>query len=290
MLQGYAGNCALESGRIRAQVAGIIEAFSHDCVPHAMLKGAARLRMGDPYAQWSHMDDIDVLIPPERAEAATRSLLAHGYRFVYAADRQDEFKRLHHHLAPLVPERGGKSVELHLSLEYPPWFTSRSDWSTLAEHLAPEPGIPSAFVFDGFGRALHALIHGVALYRLGDVVILADELRRAPTLLHQLELWIAQEQRQTVALRAVLVLAARLAGLPAKSDAAVERHLEWIAWREDAPRVFRGRMQLLDAYFSNALSLAIPGAEVKGVLRARMIAGRISLGIAAAGYRALRLG
>jgi hypothetical protein len=286
MLQGYAGNCALAGERMRGQIAGLVDAFSQSRVPHALLKGAARLRAGEPGAQWTHMDDIDVLIPCECGEDAVRALQAHGYRFECSPRVQAEYKTLHHHLAPLVPSDGGKSVELHVHLEYPPWFSTRTDWSLLAEHLVPQDGVPSAFVLDGFARALHAAIHGVGLYRLGDVAILAAELRRTPSLLQPLEAWIARERKQRVALRAVLVFAARLADVPVTSDRSVERHLAWVKWREDAPPVFHRRMQVLDAYFSNTISLAIPNADIRGLERTRTMCVRFGAALAATGYRA----
>jgi hypothetical protein len=291
MLQGYAGMCALDSEHTQRQIDDIVEAFSERRVPHALLKGAARLRARDRAAQWTHMDDIDVLIPRDRGDAAVQALLSRGYHLDCDAAKQEEYRTEHHHLAPLVPDAGGKSVELHVSLEYPPWFTTRTDWATLGEHLLPQGTLPCAFALDGFGRALHALIHAIGLYRLRDVAVLAAEVRQSPALLQPLNVWISSERRQSVALLGVLVLAARIARVPIEPDAQVERYLRWIMWREDAPSVFRGRMQMLDAYFSNAISLGIPGeVEAKGMLRARRIAGRIGVAIAAAGYRALRFG
>jgi hypothetical protein len=287
MLQGYAANCALDSERTRGQIAGVVDALSRDGIPHALLKGAARLRAGESAAQWTHMDDVDVLIPPERGDDAVRALQARGYRFECNGLAQAQYKALHHHLAPLVPDDGGKSVELHVNLEYPPWFSMRTGWAVLAEHLLPLDGIPSAFVLDGFAKALHAAIHGVALYRLGDVAILAAELRRNPSLLQPLEAWISKERKQWVALRAVLVFAARVAQLPIECEPAVERHLEWVKWREDAPRVFHRRMQVLDAYFSKAISLAIPNADIKGLERTRTMCVRFGAALAATGYRAI---
>jgi hypothetical protein len=290
MLQGYAGMCSLDSERTQRQIDGIAEAFSEGRVPHALLKGAARLRARDCAAQWSHMDDLDILIPAERGDAAAEALLARGYHFECDSRAQQEYKTEHHHLAPLTPEGGGKSVELHVSLEYPPWFSTRTDWALLAEHLIPEDGMPQAFRLDPFGRALHALIHAVGLYRLGDVAILATELRRTPNLLQPLRTWSSNERKQHVALRAILVLAQQIAGLPAERDAASKRYLEWVMWREDSPRWFQKRAQLLDAYFSRELSLVVPYVYEGETTIERMCTGgvRLSAGIAAAAYRALR--
>jgi hypothetical protein len=287
MLQGYAGNCALASQRMRRQVDRIVDAFSEDGVPHALLKGAARLRGGDTDVQWTHMDDIDVLIPRERGDAAVEALRKRGYEFGCDVRAQRDYRTRHHHLAPLVPREGGKPVELHVQLQYPRWFSSRSDWPALAEHLLPDETTPYAYRLDGFGRALHALTHGVGLYRLLDVALLATELRRKPELLQQLEHWIPGERKQSIGLRAVLVLAARIAQLPVRSNERVERYLDWVMWREDAPPPFRGRMQVLDAYFSSAISVAAPG-EVTGFTFARRFGVRIGLAAAALGYRALQ--
>ena len=287
MLQGYAGNCALDSERARAQIDAVASALSDGGVPHALLKGAARLRAGDEAAQWSHMDDIDVLIPPERSDDAIRALQARGYHDECDERARSKYRARHHHLAPLVPDGGGKPIELHVNLEYRRWFASRTDWATLAEHLRPDRTARGAFLLDGFGRALHALIHGIALYRLGDAAVLARELRAAPGLLQPLGAWISAESKQRVALHAVLALAARIARLPFAADAPTQRYLDWVAWREDAPKLFHGRMQLLDAYFSHALSLGIPGEEVRGLDRPRMMSVRIGAALAASAYRAI---
>lgn len=287
MMQGYAGNCVLDSERSRAQIDAVVRALADGGVPHALLKGAARLRSGDGAARWSHMDDIDVLIPPERSDQAMRALQSRGYRFDCDDRARTKYRTRHHHLAPLVPEGGGKPVELHVNLEYRPWFSSRSDWATLAEHLRPDAAVPGAFLLDPFGRALHALIHGVALYRLGDAAVLARELRAMPMLLQPLSAWVNAEAKQRVALRAVLALASQIARVPIEADLLARRYLEWVAWREQAPRLFHGRMQLLDAYFSHALSLGIPGDEVRGLDRPRMMSVRIGAALAASAYRAL---
>jgi hypothetical protein len=286
MLQGYAGNCALASQRMRRQVDGIVDAFAQDGVSYALLKGAARLRAGDADVQWTHMDDIDVLIPREQGEGAVQALRKRGYDFDCDVRAQRDYRTRHHHLAPLVPREGGKPVELHVQLEYPRWFSSRTDWTALGEHLLPDETASHGFRLDAFGRALHALTHGVGLYRLLDVAILAAELRRKPELLQQLEQWIPGERKQSIGIRAVLVLAARIAQLAVRSDERVERYLDWVLWREEAPPPFRGRLQVLDAYFSSAISVAAPG-EVTGFTFARRFGVRIGLAVAAAGYRAL---
>lgn len=294
MLQGYAAHCALANERARAQADGITEALGSAGVPHALLKGAARLRAGEPGAQWSQMDDIDLLVPRTAADAAARALQNRGYRFECDPRAQEGYKAVHHHLAPLIPDDGGKPVEVHVNLGYLPWFSTATDWSALGEHLKRSAGAaPSTYTLDAFGRALHALIHAVGLYRLGDVAVLAAELRRAPSLLTPLANWIFNERKQHVALHAVLTLGARVAQVPYRCERSVERYLEWVMWREGAPGVFRNRLQFLDAYFSNAIALALPeryacdGAKVPAVERVRTVGVRLGAALAAAGYRGL---
>ena len=295
MLQGYAAHCAAANQHVMHQLGGIGEALSAAGVPHAPLKGAARLLARDPAARWSHMDDIDILIPRDDIDAAVRALGDRGYRFKCDLRAQNGYRALHHHLAPLVADDGGKPVELHVSLEFRPWFSTRTDWAALAGHLVPCAGSPATFAFDAFGRALHALIHAVGLYRLGDVAVLAAELRGSPELLEPLVAWTAEQPKVGIALRAVLHLAARIARMSLASDKRAERYLEWVMWREDAPGIFRARLQLLDAYFAGAISTGLPdrfecdGAKIPAVQRMRVCAVRLGAAIGAAGCRGLRL-
>lgn len=295
MLQGYAAHCVSANQHVVYQLCGISEALSAAGIAHAPLKGAARLLAHDPGARWSHMDDIDILIPRELSDAAVRALADRGYRFNCDLRAQNGYRALHHHLAPLVPDDGGKPVELHVNLEFRPWFSTRTDWAALSEHLVPYGGSPAAFALDAFGRALHALIHAVGLYRLGDVAVLAAELQDSPGLLEPLVAWTANERKVDVALRAVLHLAARIAHVALPADLRAERYLEWVMWREGAPRIFRARMQLLDAYFAGAISIGLPerfecdGAKSPAVQRMRVCAVRLGAAIGAAACRGLGL-
>jgi hypothetical protein len=299
LLRRYAAAAAMDASATRAQVCEVLETLRGHSVPHALLKGSARLLAGDRIAEWTHMYDIDVLVPEDAAELAAHALLERGYRYELDSATIAGYRRYHQHLAPLLPPSGGKAVELHVALTLRSWFSLQCDWSALRWHMETIEGL-DALQLDGFGRALHMAMHGAGLYRLGDMAQIAIELQRDPDLYSRLSAFLSGECVQPIPLFASLEAAAQLAGIATEPAPAVRRYVEWAVAREDLPKPCRGRMQLVDAWFANggawrgpSTRLAFPPAQrydgtATGVLeRSRILAGRVVAGLAAAGLRSL---
>jgi hypothetical protein len=295
LLRRYAAAAALDAQSVRAQVVDILSALNARRIPHALLKGSARLFAGDPITEWTHAFDIDVFVPQEDAEDAALALIEKGYRYQFDEATIAGYRRHHQHLAPLLPSGPGKPVELHVALMLRSRFSLPCDWKALRQHLELIEGTQNVLRLDAFGRSLHMAMHGAGLHRLGDAVQIAMELRRAPGLYAQLAALAREDRIQPVPLLGVLAAGASLAGLGVDAAPAVQRYLEWTIAREDLPKFCRGRMQLADAWFANggafkgpATQLALPAVQrydgtATGMLeRSRTLAGRVVAGVAGA--------
>ncbi len=297
LLQRYAGNSLTTAGATIAQLDAIVETLTADQIPHILLKTAGRLYAGEPRARWNFIADIDLLVPRECAQRAADVLIARGYQWQTDALTAEGYRRNHHHLAPLDAPHGGKTVEVHVALALPTMFTTRSDWAALRGYThQPRRERTFTYTFNAAGRALHYMIHGVGLYRLADAVLLAQELRKQPRLLSELTAVAKRDGLQRIPMLAVLQLAARIAGSDIMLDPEADRYAEWALWREDLPKLYRTRANLVDAWFANggrmrgpATALAFPpqraysGRRVPAVTRYKAIAGRVLAGLALSG-------
>lgn len=295
LLRRYAAGATLDAQNTRTQLLHIMDALDARAIPYALLKGSARLLARDEITEWTHAFDIDVLVPRESAEEAARALLERGYRYEFDEATIEGYRQHHQHLAPLIPPRAGKPVELHVTLMPRTWFSVACDWHVLQQHFEPLAGTARALRMDAFGRALHMAMHGAGLYRLGDAVQIAYEFLGDRTLYARLVALASEERIQRIPLLAVLAAGAQIAGLDLEIPPAVRRYLEWTIAREDLPKFCRGRMQLADAWFANegafkgpATQLALPPLKrydgtATGVLaRTRTLAGRVFAGAAGA--------
>lgn len=291
LLQRYAAACAVDSAQLPAQITALVRELKSAGVPHALLKTAARVYAGDARAQWSQTHDIDVLIPAIHTADALQAVQQAGYRQTAADATVRAYRLHHHHLAPLAAPLGGKPLELHVALAPRRAFSTQAHWDTLFanfEEVSGEAG--SVLRLDAFGRCVHMLLHGAGLYRLSDAAQIAAELRAEPALLSRLANVAASETVQAVPVKAVLAMAARIAGMPFERDAAVDAYLDWVRVREDLPAAFRGRMHFVDAWYANggrlrgpATMLAVP-RDVRAVRRTlcyRELAGRALAALAA---------
>jgi hypothetical protein len=298
LLQQYAGRALAAAGTLRGQIDAVAGTFGAEGIPHVFLKTAGRLCAGDARAQWTPVADIDVLVRREDAERASQVLLANGYRCSTDEATARGYKDKHHHLAPFDAPDGGKTLELHVALAYPETFRVESGFEAVAPYLTvPDARRPFTYVLNGAGRALHAMIHGVGLYRLSDAVLIAAELR-TPNLLRDLAAFANTDAQQRIAMLAVLHLAARIAGHPAILSRDAQRYAEWCIWREDLPECYRTRGQLVDAWFASGGRLrgpifagALPpsraynGERTPFFARSKAIAGLVLAGcIAGSGY------
>jgi len=293
-LRDYAGKAAMQAYAVRKQVDGLVIARDAAGIPFTLLKGAARLFRGDREADSDTMFDLDVLVPLAEIPAAITALSRAGYQSV--GDRLAHFWKRHHHAQPLRPPGLGLPVELHYQLAPPADLSIATDWNVCQRHCERvKAGALEASCLDSMGTALHMVVHGVGLRRLHDVIMLARILRDTPGTGEHLESVIAAETRQGVALRAVLVLAARIAAMRIGASEPVKRYLEWVQRREDLTPYIRQRTQLVDAWYTNdrkllgpATRLALPtrgkdqSAVAFGASFAYRLVGRILVGAYAA--------
>ena len=233
----------------RRDIVAVVEIMTTSGVPFALLKGAAQVFCSQ--AAFVHNSlDIDLFVPREAAAAAVQALGRAGYRFQSDDATQRRYLKTHHHLAPLYPPKRGPQVELHTALAPPRKLSLRTDWEALNAHLIDvTTQYGSARRFNAFGMALHYAIHRMEVPRLRDIFYCArllrelDQGQRA-----ELDRLARSEAIDPIRLRASLTLAARLADLPWPSDSKVDRCLDWLSWRDDAPAVLQSKNRLAHVY------------------------------------------
>lgn len=125
----------------------------------ALLKGAALAATVYGSFPARPMNDVDLMVPAERAKDAKEVMLGTGW----AQDATlpgDDVYATHHHLAPLVDSRGSRSrLEIHRALLPPghPFVLASDD---LWRRMQPvDVGTTSALVLDANQHALHIAIH-----------------------------------------------------------------------------------------------------------------------------------
>jgi hypothetical protein len=283
---------AVRAIALREQIVAVVRALQAQRVPFALLKGAARIYSGTSDAVAHPSNDIDVLVPRARQQFAVEALRAQGYHFRLSPERERRYRATHHHAAPLYPPNGsGWFVEVHVELAPPGSLSIRSDWEALWGHLVEIDG-PAGPVraFDDFASALHQAIHGIALDRLRDVAICAQGLSKLdPAALEELRALARAECVDPVRLRAVLSLAARLAGVTWPEDADARTYLRWVARRENMPEPLATRAHSIEAWFAAGRRPARlnPRILTHGQATWRRAAGRVALAPLVLAYAAL---
>jgi hypothetical protein len=166
-LARHAGALAARNLLVDVEVARLAQWLTRQGYPHVWLKGVAR-RVGSaryPFADARATNDIDVLVPQERADKIWDELLRTGYQSAGALDRTPEG---HFHLPPLLGA-DRVAVELHLA-------TSKHESPAEAWRRAASTGtqvtrdgltyrIPSATELL-WHSVTHGLIRGTAAFRL----------------------------------------------------------------------------------------------------------------------------
>lgn len=99
--------------------------FTHEGIPHAVLKGAALLQAGIYSPGERPMSDIDVLVPREDLESARLVILRQGWSEESAAARSFALRH-HHHWTYTKSGTPGLKLELHWApsnaeVRIPPW-------------------------------------------------------------------------------------------------------------------------------------------------------------------------
>ncbi len=299
-LKQYAQRAVVQNALLVQQIADVVRAMRDGGVTHALLKTGARLYAGDAYTRSTAICDVDVLIRGCDAARAATALLKAGYRTETALAAAYEAR--HHHLAPFYGEGLRKPVELHVALAPPGKFSTQSDWTALADRMRPIDGPGgTTLALDVLGAAMHRVLHGVGLYRLYDVAVLALDMRENPWLPAALTHVFEREATQSVGARAVIASASRIAGVDSVHDPDAAAYLRWVSQREELPAFLRLRSQFADAYFGNGQHVAGPctplaraqdffqqpsvGATLAAAYRS---AGRAVAGFVAMGYPKLR--
>jgi hypothetical protein len=239
----------------RRQLGELVDILVEAGVPCVLLKGAARLWRGEREAQCNTMYDLDLLVPAGAAARGLTALERGGYHATSAQLSAAQYWARHHHLIPLVPSQPGLPVELHTQLAPRTMLSMPTDWEACTPYLERVRDDAAVYVFDVLGTAVHLVVHGAGIKRLHDVIMLAGLLRSEPDLHARVEAAIAAERWQQVALRSLVTLAARIAGMEKPQDRRVERYLSWVMRREDLRPYVRDRSQFVDAWFCNGGTL-----------------------------------
>lgn len=204
----------------------VVTALTAAGIDSVVLKGGVLAHTIYPEPGLRPMDDLDILVPPDRIEAARSVLLDLGFRAPAAATR---FDRLQHQLPIAQREVNGHTVcvELHHTL-FNRIVGEALDYSTLErplarltldgvvlQHLAPLPLLWMHY------RGLRKLAEPLCLLHLLDMAALAERLPEQitghPLRLQHPDLWHA-----LVALDEFVPLSSRtrqFLGLPSRSDA-----------------------------------------------------------------------
>jgi len=258
----YAGKAAIQAYAVREQLRQLVHVLNEAKMQFALLKGSARLFCGDTAADYDTMFDLDILVPREDAVAAVQALERGGYSSRASGDRSRHYWTRHHHGVPLQPVNVGLPIEVHVQLAPLGSLSLATDWPacrTYFEHVATTHG--EATCFDAIGSAFHLAVHGLGMRRLHDVFLLARVLRSDNRVLEIVDATISQEHYQAVALKAVVGLAARVAGLTYAESAAVKRYLSWVMHRENLVPYVRDRSQFADAWFCNGCTVWGPATR-----------------------------
>lgn len=238
-----------ESDSTRKQIEEIVHVFNDEGLPFALLKSSARLFAGLPGTELHPATDIDILLSADLISAGADVLRRHGYQYGCEPD-VSLYLAYHHHAAPLVPPTKGLNVELHFALAPPRRLSQILDWHTLESHITSvTTAAGTAGCLDAFGSALHLCVHSIGVYKLRDVVLLAQMLRSQPELLEEMEEFCARESWEPVRLSSALALAARISRMQKPESPAVRRYVSWLIGREDLPEVIRCRAGIVENRF-----------------------------------------
>ena len=206
--------------------------------------------LDDPEAAFYPSHDIDVLVPPDRLEAAIAALQSAGYAFQGDVHLDDVRSGRTHHVAPLYPPGEGWFVEVHAHLVPPKWIETPTDWAALESHLVTQDD--GVYTLDPFATALNAAVHGYYFIRFRDVIVAARALAgmSGPDR-DSLRMLALGERREGTRLYGFFAFAARLAGDTWPADRRADAYLRWIACREDMPLWLRWRSQIVEMWYAS---------------------------------------
>ncbi len=238
---------------IRSQIGELVTILNADGIPFVLLKGAARMYGGDPDAAAHPSGDIDVLLPRYALDPAVAALRRRGYTYRAPRARQFDYRRRHHHAAPLYRSDGaGVLVELHVALAPAASLSLPTEWDALEKHFVDVAGPEGpAKVFDPFATALHLAIHQRDLRLMRDVALGARALRKlSADEFAELRRLAESETIDRIRLMASFALASRVAGLEWPLEPAEAAYLAWVERRNDMPVILARRAYGADAWLA----------------------------------------
>lgn len=136
-----------------------VAALSRAGIEVALLKGAALSASVYDGFEVRPMNDVDLLVAPERADEAKRIMLASGW-FHDATLPDDSFYQTHHHLAPIIDGGGSRCrLEIHralLPIGHPFAIEEGMVWGAMRQ--VELDGVEACALDENF-HALHIAIH-----------------------------------------------------------------------------------------------------------------------------------
>jgi hypothetical protein len=155
-MQASINYAAYRQQLVRMELRSLDQVLPTD-MPVAMLKGAAYLLQDLPPAQGRMPNDVDLLVPRARLDAAEAALKAAGWR-VEVKDAYDEryYREWSHELPPMRYPGHTLEVDLHHTIA-PVTSRARADDALLHDGLRPVPG-SRYLVLHPQDQVLHAVI------------------------------------------------------------------------------------------------------------------------------------
>ena len=223
--QDYLSNAARNAALFRS-LERILGALSSAGTPVIVLKGAFLAESAYPERAVRPMNDIDILVPADRLEAARDALLGIGYEPEHDRDTREELKATHHHWVFASREASGAGIplEVHWDL-HPPWAPFRFDLAGVwARSVAFEIAGTRARVLGREDLLWHLITHAARhRFNLGAITLcdLAAVILRYGETGMNWEAFALQaaESHSAAWAAAALDLAAELLGVPVPDEA-----------------------------------------------------------------------
>jgi len=245
---------ALAAGRVLACVQDVRDRLAAARIPHAFLKGGARIAVREPGADVQFCGDVDVLVPTRLADAAMSALRAGGYCDVQTPRWRATHAAWIHHREPVMRRDVGVPVEVHVELVPPAGVSRRLDYAALASSVKRVSGpFGPIDMLDEVGCALHLAYHARDLTIWRDIVLLSRLLSRFDDASRsRFDSHVATETRDGVRLMSAVAAAAALGGPAGDPHPAVRRYLAWADLREDLPPAL-GSADILESMLGRSL-------------------------------------
>lgn len=152
---------------VRWEIECLRKALDTIGVPLVLLKGAAYLAAGLPFAHGRFFADVDILVPRARINDVESALMRHGWVTTHHdAYDQRYYRRWMHELPPMRHMRRGTVVDVHhrilpLTARFDP------DPVTMLEQVQPLTDLKGVFVLSPTDMLLHSATH---LYHEGELL------------------------------------------------------------------------------------------------------------------------